>query len=98
MISEQVLAVKQASAKSQQTDSNALEQPENEDNVSLYQENVINGKFKIMNSWDDSLTNPNSDAFKELAKTITRGLEEILLSNDELSNHVDFKVEIVGFK
>ncbi|TRY69316.1 hypothetical protein TCAL_09878, partial [Tigriopus californicus] len=95
---EQVLAVKEASSKSKKTEENGLDEQEGHKYEPLYQENVINGKFKIMNSWDDALNNPGSDAFKDLAKTITRGLEEILLSNDELSNHVDFKVEIIGFK
>merc|ERR1712061_157869 len=62
-----------------------------------YDENEINGKFKIMSKFDRKLNDPSSKQFKELASTIKQGLLEMLLADDNLKNQADFEIDIVGF-
>ena len=62
-----------------------------------YDENEINGKFKIMSKFNRKLNDPSSKQFKELASTIKQGLLEMLLADDNLKNQADFEIDIVGF-
>ncbi len=63
-----------------------------------YSKTEVNGKFKIMQTWDEKLNDRESPEFKEMANTITRGIEEMLEADENLSGQADFEVEILGFK
>lgn len=69
-----------------------------EENNSVYDETEINGKFKITSEhWSENLNDPNSEDYKLMSKTITRGIME-LLESKQLTDQADFNVTIVGFK
>ena len=64
----------------------------------VYDETEVNGKFRIISEhWTDNLNDPESEDYKKMEATITRGIEE-LLQEDGLTEQADFKVTIVGFK
>ena len=67
------------------------------DDGTKYDENEINGKFKIMSKFDRKLNDPSSKQFKDLAATIKQGLLEMLLADDNLKNQADFEIDIIGF-
>ena len=61
-----------------------------------YDENEINGKFSILSErWSKQLEDRNSVEFQELSSTLSAGLKELLMENKDLSEKVDFDVQIV---
>ena len=73
-------------------DSNEVDEP-------VYNENEINGKFKIMTVWDQKLDNPESEEFKSLARTIENDLEDMLRKERDLSDQVEsFTVKVQKFR
>ena len=51
-----------------------------------------------MGEWDEKLSDPESEEFKSYSETITRGIEEMLAQDENLSEQADFTVTIVGFR
>lgn len=63
-----------------------------------FDETEINGKFKIMSTFKPSLSDPESNEFKELANTIEESLTQMLKSEGELAEQVEeFTVEVQRF-
>ena len=62
-----------------------------------YEENEVNGKFKIMSKWDENLKDPTSTKFKELAASLKEGLLEMLMADENLKEQADYEIDIVGF-
>lgn len=88
--SDKVLAVK-----------NEQDEDEEENSISeepIYDETEVNGKFKIVSQhWTEDLNDPDSDNYKKMTETITRGIEE-LLADEGLTDQADFNITIVSFK
>ena len=63
-----------------------------------YEENEINGKFKLQQRFDPKLNDVNSEEFKELSKNVEEGLMDILHKDNKLKRGADFNVEVIGFK
>ena len=51
-----------------------------------------------MGEWDEKLNDPESEEFKSYSETITRGIEDMLAQDENLSEQADFTVTIVGFR
>ena len=63
---------------------------------SKYDENEINGKFRITSEqWNENLKNENSVEYQDLSKTLKTGLKDMLMEDEGLSEKADFDVEIV---
>ena len=72
--------------------SNDIEEP-------AYNENEINGKFKIMMGWDQKFNDPESEEFKSLANSIENDLEDMLRQERDLSDQVEeFTVKAQKFR
>jgi len=72
--------------------SNDIEEP-------VYNENEINGKFKIMMGWDQKFNDPESEEFKSLANSIENDLEDMLRQERDLSDQVEeFTVKVQKFR
>ena len=68
--------------------SNEVEEPK-------YNENEINGKFKIMMAWSDDFNDPESEEYTKLANSIENDLEDMLRKERDLSEQVeDFTVKV----
>ena len=64
-----------------------------------YNENEINGKFKIMMGWDDKFRDPESKEYQDLANTIETDLEDMLRKERDLSEQVEsFTVKVEQFR
>jgi len=64
-----------------------------------YNENEINGKFKIMMGWDDKFNDPESKEYQDLANTIETDLEDMLRKERDLSEQVEsFTVKVEQFR
>ena len=63
-----------------------------------YEQNEVNGKFKIMSKWDEDLNDRSSTKFKKLEATIKEGLLEMLRGDENLKNQADFEVDIISFR
>ena len=63
-----------------------------------YQENEVNGKFKIMSKWDEDLKDRESPKFKKLEATIKEGLLEMLRGDENLKDQADFEIDIISFR
>ena len=63
-----------------------------------YEENEVNGKFKIMSKWDDELLDRSSKKFQELENTLKQGLLEMLRGDNNLKDQADFEVDIISFR
>ena len=67
-----------------------------EKNERQYDENEVNGKFRITSElWNERLEDRNSVEFQDLSSTLSLGLKEMLMDNDDLKEKADFDVEIV---
>ena len=66
--------------------------------IEKFSKTEINGKFKIMQQWDERLKDPESEEFKSYSETITRGIEEMLAQDEALTEQANFTVTIVGFR
>merc|ERR1719334_2803366 len=65
----------------------------------VYNENEVNGKFKITSlRWDEKLNDPSSEEFKELANTIEGDITNMLQEDGDLSEQADFTVSVQRFK
>ena len=51
-----------------------------------YEQNEVNGKFKIMSKWDEDLNDRSSPKFKKLEATIKEGLLEMLRGDENLKD------------
>ena len=61
-----------------------------------YDDSEVNGKFRITSEiWSTQLEDRNSVEFQELSTTLTSGLKDMLMENQELREKADFDVEIV---
>ena len=61
-----------------------------------YDDSEVNGKFRITSEvWSKQLEDRNSVEFQELSTTLTSGLKDMLMENQELREKADFDVEIV---
>ena len=59
----------------------------------------INAKFKITSlKWDQSLSDPDSEKFQDLANTIENDITAMLKSEKELDDQADFTVSVKHFK
>ena len=56
------------------------------------------GKFKIAESWDQQLDDPESDEFILLSDTIKKGLMTMLSQDKNLSERADINVGILAFR
>ena len=77
------------------------EEEEDDDLLSppVYDANQVDGKFKIMQEWDDALKDPNSVEYKKISEDIILGIEDLLRNAGNFSeDEVDFFVTIKGFK
>ena len=64
-----------------------------------YNENEINGKFKIMMGWNDKFNDPESEEYQDLANTIETDLEDMLRKERDLSEQVEeFTVTVEKFR
>ena len=63
-----------------------------------YEQNEVNGKFKIMSKWDEDLNDRSSTKFKKLEATIKEGLLEMLRGDENLKDQADFEVDIISFR
>jgi len=73
-----------------------LEHKNEIENDKQYEENEINGKFRITSEeWSEQLQDQNSIEFQELSTTLKSGLKELLDENQELREKANFDVEIV---
>ena len=60
-----------------------------------YNENEINGKFKIMMAWNDNFNDPESKEYQSLTNDIENGLEDMLRNERGLSDQVEeFTVKV----
>ena len=66
--------------------------------IEKFSKTEVNGKFKIMEQWDERLKDPESEEFKSYSETITRGIEEMLAQDETLTEQANFTVTIVGFR
>ena len=66
--------------------------------VEKFSKTEVNGKFKIMQQWDERLSDPESEEFKAYSETITRGIEDMLSQDETITEQADFTVTIVGFR
>ena len=74
------------------------QQSEQPKEAASYDENEINGKFKIMMAWDDKFNDPESQEYQDLANTIETDLEEMLRKERDLSEQVEeFTVKVQQF-
>ena len=63
----------------------------------VYDSSEVNGKFRITSEhWTDDLMDVNSDNYRKMSDTITRGIKE-LLEKDKLTEQAEFNVTIIGF-
>ena len=77
-----------STAKPVQEVSNEVEEPK-------YNENEINGKFKIMMAWNEDYNDPESEEYIKLANSIENDLEDMLRKERDLSEQVeDFTVKV----
>ena len=77
-----------STAKPVQEVSNEVEEPK-------YNENEINGKFKIMMAWNEEYNDPESEEYQNLANSIENDLEDMLRKERDLSEQVeDFTVKV----
>ena len=61
----------------------------------MYNQNEINGKFKIMMGWDEKFNDPESEEYKSLANSIENDLEDMLRKERDLSDQVEsFTVKV----
>ena len=61
----------------------------------VYNQNEINGKFKIMMGWDEKFNDPESEEYKSLANSIENDLEDMLRKERDLSDQVEsFTVKV----
>ena len=64
-----------------------------------YNENEINGKFKINSmKWDEKLDDRNSLEYQKLSNTIEESLESMLRSERDLDKQAEFSVKVKKFK
>ena len=95
------MAAKAAANKDNEIDSDLAEEEEEElqvdENIPVYEENVINGNFRILEEFTEDLNDPASLKYQYLKETITLGIREILEA-DELNNSLDYEINIVGFR
>lgn len=79
--------------------SSACAQPKPEKAEPKFNEQEINGKFKITSlKWDDKLSDPSSIEYKELSNSIEDSLVSMLENEGDLSEQVDsFTVEVQRF-
>ena len=69
------------------------------DEESTYNENEVNGKFKITSlRWDEKLSNPNSQEYLDLSNTIEDSLESMLRSERDLDEQAEFSVKVQKFR
>ena len=60
--------------------------------------NVYNGEFKISNhAWNDLLSDPNSEMFKDMAGKIEVGLDELFV-NSALREEAVFNIRVTDFR
>ena len=65
------------------------------DEEPVYNQNEINGKFKIMMGWDEKFNDPESEEYKSLANSIENDLEDMLRKERDLSDQVEsFTVKV----
>ena len=80
-----------------ESEKDAAEQNEIDDEpVEKFSKTEVNGKFKIMQPWDERLKDPESEEFKSYSETITRGIEE-MLAQDEISLVVEEGVAVIDY-
>jgi len=79
--------------------SSACAQPKPEKAEPKFNEQEINGKFKITSlKWDDKLSDPSSIEYKELSNSIEDSLVSMLENEGDLSEQVEsFTVEVQRF-
>ena len=59
----------------------------------------INAKFRITSlRWDQSLSDPGSEKFQDLANTIENDITAMLKSEKEFDDQADFTVSVKHFK
>ena len=69
------------------------------DKDSKFSETEINAKFKITSlQWNEKLSDPNSESYKELANTIEDDITDMLKSDEELDDQAEFYVSVQNFK
>ena len=69
------------------------------DEESKYNENEVNGKFKITSlRWDEKLSNPSSQEYLDLSNTIEDSLESMLRSERDLDEQAEFSVKVQKFR
>lgn len=94
--------VSEESEESEESKKTAKEDPNDFNSVAYagptYEENEINGKFKLKQRFDPKLNDVNSKEFKKLSKDVEEGLMDILHKDNKLKRGADFNVEVIGFK
>eukprot|EP00092_Neocalanus_flemingeri_P035239 GFUD01038343.1.p1 GENE.GFUD01038343.1~~GFUD01038343.1.p1 ORF type:complete len:1287 (+),score=506.35 GFUD01038343.1:270-4130(+) len=64
-----------------------------------YNENEVNGKFKITSlRWDEKLNDATSQEYQDLSNTIEDSLESMLRSERDLDEQAEFSVEVKKFR
>ena len=98
ILTGKVLELKRAKTKLPESQE-VIDEETDDNDEPKYQENEINGKFRVTSEkWNDNLADPNSQQFKKLADTFKSGLYEMLAQDRGLTDHADFKIEIIGFR
>jgi len=65
----------------------------------VYNENEVNGKFKITSlRWDEKLNDPSSQEYLDLSNTIEDSIESMLRSERDLDEQAEFTVKVQKFK
>ena len=71
--------------------------PSQEVSNSIYNENEINGKFRILMDFEEELNDPDSKEYNELSGALEKYLTEMLEDEPLLNEQATFDVRVEGF-